>query len=318
MVYGRPVDTARASRACLPLGGVGLAAALLGRRVLRQVRCRRAIHWSPAAGHLHRGTLTTRTVGDGPPLLLLHGLAGSGRFWGSDYDQLAVDRRLIVPDLLGFGDSPKPDVGYGPDDHADAVAGVLVELAGRRPAVVAAHSLGCVVALRLATRHPDLVSGIVGFGPPLYRDPDHARERLSNMGLLVRLFALGTPGAKAVCEWVCCAHPAAAATLARALRADLPGPIAEDGVRHSWTSYSETLRRVIMDAGGVASLRQVEVPVHLVAGDADPITDLGFLEDLTGPLGNVRLSVWSGGHDLPLTQPQECAEAIRGAFAHVG
>lgn len=75
---------------------------------------------------------------------------------------------------------------------------------------------------------------------------------------------------------------------------------------------------MIIDAGGVAWLRQVEVPVHLVAGDADPIIDLGFLEDLTGPLGNVGLSVWPGGHDLPLTQPADCAEAIRAALPDGG
>lgn len=137
----------------------------------------------------------------------------------------------MVPDLLGFGDSPKPASGYSADDHADAVAACLVEVAGRQPAVVAAHSLGCVVALRLAVRHPDLVSAIVGFAPPLYRDHGHARERLAAMGLLVRLFGLGTPGAKAVCERVCCAHPRLAALLARGLRPDLPAPIAEDGRR---------------------------------------------------------------------------------------
>lgn len=99
------------------------------------------------------------------------------------------------------------------------------------------------------------------------------------------------------------------------LRADLPGPIAEDGVRHSWASYSQTLRQVIVDAGGSAWLAQVDIPVHLVAGDADPVADVAFLRQLTEPLPSVQVSVWSGGHDLPLTRPHDCIDAIKAALA---
>lgn len=203
------MDIASRRWGALPLGAVAGAGVLLGRRALGQARRHSAIGWSPAGGRLHRGALTTRTLGDGPPLVLLHGFAASGRFWGAVYDQLAADRRLIVPDLLGFGDSPKPETGYSAEDHADAIARTLIELAGPTPAVVAAHSLGCVIAFQLATRHPDLVSGVVGFGPPLYRNRTHAQKRLSNLGLLVRLFALGASGAKAVSVWVCRAPPKA-------------------------------------------------------------------------------------------------------------
>lgn len=72
--------------------------------------------WSAPGGDVVRsGGLAVRTLGDhGPPVVLLHGLGGSERSWGSTYDTLATDRRLIVPGLLGFGRSPHPANGYSP------------------------------------------------------------------------------------------------------------------------------------------------------------------------------------------------------------
>jgi pimeloyl-ACP methyl ester carboxylesterase len=64
-----------------------------------------------------------------PPVVLLHGLTASNRYWGAAFDQLAAaDSRMIVPDPLGFGASPHPPTGYGPAEHAAAVAGLLSEL----------------------------------------------------------------------------------------------------------------------------------------------------------------------------------------------
>ena len=52
------------------------------------------------------GRLRTRVVGtDAPATVLLHGIVGCGDYLGACYDTLADGRRLVVPDLLGFGDS---------------------------------------------------------------------------------------------------------------------------------------------------------------------------------------------------------------------
>ncbi|MDQ2939344.1 MAG: alpha/beta fold hydrolase, partial [Actinomycetota bacterium] len=47
-------------------------------------------------------------VGDGPPVVLLHGLGGCWENWLENIPQLARSRRVIAPDLPGFGDSPMP------------------------------------------------------------------------------------------------------------------------------------------------------------------------------------------------------------------
>jgi pimeloyl-ACP methyl ester carboxylesterase len=96
--------------------------------------------------------------GDGPPLLLLHGFGGAA--WNfAELVPLLRGRRLLVPDLPGHGGStplPAPSVA----GFADAAAALLDE-----PFDVLGHSMGGVVALRLAERHPHLVRRLVLAAP---------------------------------------------------------------------------------------------------------------------------------------------------------
>lgn len=110
--------------------------------------------------HDVRGTrlrVFSRT-GEGPPILLLHGFGGAA--WNfTDVAARLPGRHLIAPDLPGHGGStplPAPSLA----GFADAVAAVLDE-----PVGVVGHSMGGVVALRLAERHPRLVRALVLAAP---------------------------------------------------------------------------------------------------------------------------------------------------------
>jgi len=96
--------------------------------------------------------------GEGPPLLLLHGFGGAA--WNfSELVPLLPGRRLIVPDLPGHGaSSPLPAASIA------AFADVVAELLDG-DADVLGHSMGGVVALRLAERHPSLVRRLVLAAP---------------------------------------------------------------------------------------------------------------------------------------------------------
>jgi 3-oxoadipate enol-lactonase len=92
--------------------------------------------------------------GEGPPLLLVHGLGGAAWNFTEMQPHLA-GRRLIVPDLPGHGgSSPLPAASLR--GFADALVPLLDE-----PVDVLGHSLGGVIALRLAERHPSLVRRVL-------------------------------------------------------------------------------------------------------------------------------------------------------------
>ena len=290
---------------------LGFAAAAASAQGVRARRFRRSIAWAAGAGTAHDGALHARSIGDGTAgVLLLHGLGGSNAYWGAAYDTLAGTGRLIVPDLLGFGASPRPSSGYTAADHVEALTSLLDELGVTGPIVVAAHSFGCLVALALAERCPDLVVGVVAFCPPLYPDEATARERVAGLGWLDHQLAMDGRWAEITCRWVC-KHRSAAAVVASLVRPGLPAVIRRDGVQHSWASYSQSFRQVLASAEGGRWLTNLHVPVELVAGAEDPATDLVYLRQLAEQQPYVKLTIRDGAdHDLPLTNPTDAVAVI--------
>src|SRR6266576_4946517 len=99
-------------------------------------------------------------AGEGDPLVLVHGLGGAASNWTELAPLLLPRRRLLVPDLPGHGGSTALPGVSGLDPFADRVAAVA-EREGMLPAPVVGHSLGGVVALRLALRRRNDVSALV-------------------------------------------------------------------------------------------------------------------------------------------------------------
>ena len=287
--------------------------ALLAGSARRTARLAARITWAPPEGRSGTAALAYRVDGSGgPATVLLHGLFASGRYWGSAYDPLAQQSALLVPDLAGFGRSVEVADGFGPDVHADLVARTIAEVGvAGQPVVMAAHSLGSLVAIEVARRHPHLVAGIVAFSPPLYADATAARRCLSRAHLLIRLFVASPSLSEAVCHWMC-EHPALAGRLGRVLRPELPAPLAEDRFKHTYRSYSQTLAKVVVAAGAAGSIGDVAVPIHLVAGAHDGLADRAFLGALSERHPQVSLSVWPDAeHELPLTHPGACLAEIQ-------
>jgi pimeloyl-ACP methyl ester carboxylesterase len=104
------------------------------------------------------GTLTYRAAGTGDPLVFLHGLGGNSMSWVRQLETLSGEFRLIAWDAPGYGGSDRrvPDA----EAHAEAAAELIDEL-GIAPVVLVGHSMGGVVAGRLAARRPELLSMLV-------------------------------------------------------------------------------------------------------------------------------------------------------------
>jgi pimeloyl-ACP methyl ester carboxylesterase len=294
----------------LALGFVVLAGISV-RHVVRVMSTRAAQHWRVPSGVVTLGTLNVRRLGfAGPPVVLLHGMCGSHQYWGSDFDALAACSRLFVPDLLGFGQSPKPLSGYGPNEHAEAVAACLREANIDEPAIVVGHSMGTLVALALMDSHPDLVDSVIAIAPPIYETRADARRHVRAMSTLTRALAFDPP-AQLLCTWMC-AHRELARRWAPLMRPDVPAPIARDSVDHSWYSYVQSMERLILSAESPAWVKAANRPVDLIAALDDAVPDFALLNALreANPLVSLTL-LPDGGHDLPLTHSQRCIELIQ-------
>jgi len=105
--------------------------------------------------------LNVRDLGIGPAVLFIHGWSLSGEVWDRQLRVVAeAGYRAIAMDQRGHGDSDAPLDGYGIDDLTADALGVLDAL-GIDRAVVVGWSLGGMVGLRLAHRHPDRVRALV-------------------------------------------------------------------------------------------------------------------------------------------------------------
>ena len=106
-------------------------------------------------------TLNYVEVGQGDPLVLLHGFTGNWRSWSQEIGLLSHRWHVLAPDARGHGDSSRSEdakYGYGvrTADAASFIEGVV-----GGPAVVAGHSMGGATAMGIAALHPELVRAIV-------------------------------------------------------------------------------------------------------------------------------------------------------------
>jgi pimeloyl-ACP methyl ester carboxylesterase len=98
--------------------------------------------------------------GEGPPLVLLHGLSGAAVNWSQLAPLLVSHRRLLVPDMPGHGASAALPAAPNLNAYAERVR-LVAEAEGMLPAPVVGHSMGAVIGLRLAGTYPDAVTALV-------------------------------------------------------------------------------------------------------------------------------------------------------------
>jgi pimeloyl-ACP methyl ester carboxylesterase len=106
-----------------------------------------------------QGPRSTISAGEGPPLLLLHGLAASARWWTRVVPTLSASHRVHAVDLPSFGES-----GRGVRFHLERVPEQLIALmdeSGITRASIVGHSMGGLIAARMAAEHPDRVDRLV-------------------------------------------------------------------------------------------------------------------------------------------------------------
>ena len=120
---------------------------------------------------------------EGPALVFLHGIAGSGRYWAPRIMPLAKSFRLFMPDLLGFGRSPWPEAQYTIALHVSTVRQYLARVGlDGEPITIVGHSLGSILALEYAARFPGNVQSLVLFNLPCYENAHEARRFIAREG----------------------------------------------------------------------------------------------------------------------------------------
>lgn len=104
-------------------------------------------------------------------VLFIHGFVSSSSFWTQtlfpNFSSTAKSMyRLFAVDLLGFGRSPKPiDSLYTLREHVDMIEKSVLEAHKVKSFHIVAHSLGCILALAIAVKHPEAVKSLTLLAP---------------------------------------------------------------------------------------------------------------------------------------------------------
>ena len=176
--------------------------------------------------------MTFREVGAGSPIVFLHGNPLSSRVWRDVLPRVAERARCLAPDLIGMGDSGKPDIAYRFADHARYLDAWFDALA-LRDAVLVGYDWGGSLAMDWAARHPNRVRGLVLF--ETFLRPMQWKEWSPRGAELFR--ALRTPGVgeKMVLE--------ANQFLARSLSNGIKRRIGDDELTAYYAPYTDAASR---------------------------------------------------------------------------
>jgi pimeloyl-ACP methyl ester carboxylesterase len=243
------------------------------------------------------------------PVLLLHGLASTRRFWDLVVPGLA-GLPVVALDQRGHGDSDRPD---GPYDGETVAADALTALdaLGISRAVVVGHSWGASTALRLAADAPERVLAVVaidggiGAARDLAPTREEARERLTPPRTALPPEALQEAlAAGPLGPWW--SPDVAAAVLALFA-------VGPDGLARSRLPFEAHMAIVddLLDQDPAALLPRIACPAWVVAcGDRWA----GALETAAGLLALPRAQRWEQAlHDVPLQWPALVAGLVRAA-----
>ena len=109
---------------------------------------------------LHGRRVVYRVAGNGPPVVLIHGMLNSSSHWRSVALSLADDHTVIAPDLIGHGDSAAPRGDYSLGAHASSIRDLLAAMGIDRASIVG-HSLGGGVAMQFFYQFPQRTERLV-------------------------------------------------------------------------------------------------------------------------------------------------------------
>jgi pimeloyl-ACP methyl ester carboxylesterase len=264
---------------------------------------------------LHGHEVGYRMAGEGPAILLIHGMAGSSLTWREVMPLLAQRYTVIAPDLLGHGESAKPTGDYSLGAYASGLRDLIVGALGIEKATLVGQSLGGGVAMQLAYQHPELCERLVLVGSGgLGREVSWTLRLLTLPGveyLLPLLFPrfLRGPGDRL-----------GAFFHARGIRAphvsEMWSAYASLTETESRRAFVRTLRSVI-DPGGqtVSALDRLylaaAVPTLIVWGEFDGIIPVAHAHAAHAILPGSRLEIFEGaGHFVHVEQPIKFAGVL--------
>lgn len=212
-------------------------------------------------------------VGNGPPIVLLHGLWGGLNEWEPIIDALAENHRVIVMDFIGFHGSDKPDVQYHNALLSQFLAG-FIETLQLRDVILMGHAMGANSATYTAYHHPGNIGGLILVDGAGYRNPERDLSQPLSEGMIrFRRVAMGSSleSTRGLLE-------------RRVLNPTFVTDEWVDAAYRMWVNSAAAIGDMLLEGGDLTAdeMRQINLPTLIVWGAEDKV----FSPDNAERLGN--------------------------------
>jgi N-formylmaleamate deformylase len=239
----------------------------------------------------------SRTGGSKPPLVLLHGLTGSGACWSPLARALEGEYDLVMPDARGHGNSSTPLDGYRYEDYASDVVGLIQGLGLAAP-ILLGHSMGGMTAAVVASQLGTAIRSVI-LADPTFLSPQRQREAYESDAVEQHRQLLSSDKVEVLAQ-------------ARARHAHRSSEIVE--------LVTEARLKTRIGAWDVLTPPNPEyhqlvsticVPILLIIGDA-PVVSLETARELQNLNPRLRVEQIQGaGHGVPYDQPERFEAVVR-------
>lgn len=207
-------------------------------------------------------------VGEGPVVILLHGIASSAATFRHVIPLIEGRHRCISLELLGFGDSPAPEgATYTIEEHVAAINATIDSLRLDAPFELVGHSLGSLLAARYAAQYPRLVSRLVLVSPPVYLAPSEigSPKVRARVGAYLKAYEFLRTNRDFTM--------ATAATLSRIFNLGTALEVTD----RNWVPFMLSMQNCIESQTTVSDIASVKVPIDVVYGALDQFIARGTM-----------------------------------------
>lgn len=231
--------------------------------------------------------------------VLIHGIGNSAKAWEDLIPLLPDNIRVIGIDLLGFGESPKPNwVTYSAKTQARSVGATLLKLRLLQQPTLVGHSLGSLVSVEIARRYPLMIKQLILCSPPFYEQTEEKRLLLKRDEILKDLYRRVKKYPQTLESLSPLVVKLGLAT--KALN------INQDNVE----AYIAALESSIINQTSLDDARKLTLPITIFYGTLDPVVVGAHIRSLAKDHPNITTKKMITGHEVMGRYTKEVAKEI--------
>lgn len=259
----------------------------------------------------HAYKLYVEERGKGRPVILLHGALSTHRYWDPVAELLDDKMHLYLPDMLGFGKSPKPrQASYSMEQLVESLEYTFKSYKFDRKPVLAGHSLGALLALRWASTYPERFSGLV-LSAPLFLDKDHFHQQMATLPLEGKWLS-NKMAAKIISFGMSMAGWLPTKPTVRIMGSRYPKNVVEDWTRQPFFVFRRIVKNNYFRGDVLADLKKIKPPTRLLMASRDLMSHqaLDDVEALCQENKACKVQVVTGSHQVLIEHPETVARVV--------